>query len=127
MRTGVTSKVDHLGLTSSGYPSGTYFKDIQNLLEPASRVSYLRAGVTSKVDWLGLTPSGHPSGTHFGDIQDLLDLASRVSVRLRAAGLLIDIECSRVRDSSWMYLTSFVTTRIGVELAVAQGNFPTGL
>ena len=38
-------------------------------------------------------------------------------VRPRAAGLLIGIECSRVRDSTWMYLTSFVTTRIGVELA----------
>ena len=45
------------------------------------------------------------------------------SVRPGAAGLLTDIECSRVRDSSWMYLTSFVTTRIGVELAVVQGNY----
>ena len=41
-------------------------------------------------------------------------------VRLGAAGLLIGIECSRVRDSAWMYLTSFITTRIGVELAVVQ-------
>ena len=32
-------------------------------------------------------------------------------------GLLIGIECSRVRDSTWMYLTSLVATRIGVELA----------
>ena len=39
-------------------------------------------------------------------------------VRLGAAGLLIGIECSRVRDSAWMYLTSFITTRIGVELVV---------
>ena len=31
-------------------------------------------------------------------------------VRPGAAGLLIGIECFRVRDSSWMYLTSFVTT-----------------
>ena len=66
-RTGVTSKVDLLGLTSSGYPSGTNFGDIQNLLEPASRVSYLRIGVTSKVDRFGLTSSGYPSGTNFGD------------------------------------------------------------
>ena len=36
-------------------------------------------------------------------------------VRPGAAGLLIDIECSRVRDNSWMYLTSFVTIRIGIE------------
>ena len=39
------------------------------------------------------------------------------SVRPGAAGLLIGIECSRVRDSSWMYLTSIETTRIGVALA----------
>jgi hypothetical protein len=37
------------------------------------------------------------------------------------------IECSRVRDIAWMYLASFVTTRIGVELAAVQGNYPTGL
>ena len=30
------------------------------------------------------------------------------AVRPRAAGLLIGIECSRVRDSSWMYLTCLV-------------------
>ena len=41
-------------------------------------------------------------------------------VRPGTAGLLIDIECSRVRDSSWMYLTSFVTIRIGIELAAVQ-------
>ena len=45
-------------------------------------------------------------------------------VKPGAAGLLIGIECSRVRDSSWMYLTFFVTTRIGVELAAVQGNYP---
>ena len=39
------------------------------------------------------------------------------SVRPGVAGLLISIECSRVRDISWMYLTSFITTRIGIELA----------
>jgi hypothetical protein len=43
-----------------------------------------------------------------------------IPVRPGAAGLLIGIECSRVRDSSWMYLTSLVTTRIGVELAAVQ-------
>ena len=32
---------------------------------------------------------------------------ARGLVRPGTAGLLIDIECSRVRDSSWMYLTSF--------------------
>ena len=40
-----------------------------------------------------------------------------------AAGLLTGVECSRVRDSSWIYHTSFVTTRIGVELAVVRGNY----
>ena len=42
------------------------------------------------------------------------------SVRPGAVGLLIGIEYSRVRDSLWMYLTSFVNTRIGVELAAVQ-------
>ena len=46
------------------------------------------------------------------------------SVRPGVAGLLIDIECSRVRDSSWMQLTSLVTTRIGVELAAVQRKLP---
>ena len=45
-------------------------------------------------------------------------------VKPGAAGLLIGIECSRVRDSSWMYLTSLVTTRISVELAVVQRKLP---
>jgi hypothetical protein len=49
---------------------------------------------------------------------------ARGLVRPGAAGLLIGIECSRVRDSAWMYLTSFVTTRIGVELAAVQGKLP---
>jgi len=35
---------------------------------------------------------------------------SNLSVRPGTEGLLIGIEYSRVRDSSWMYLTSFVTT-----------------
>ena len=48
----------------------------------------------------------------------------KIPVRLGAAGLLIGIECSRVRDCSWMYLTSFVTTRIGVELAIVQRKLP---
>ena len=34
------------------------------------------------------------------------------------------IECSRIRDSLWIYLTSLVTTRIGVELAAVQENYP---
>src|SRR6185503_2385142 len=32
---------------------------------------------------------------------------ARGLVRPGTTGLLIDIECSRLRDSSWMYLTSF--------------------
>ena len=35
---------------------------------------------------------------------------ARGLVRPGAAGLVICIECSRVRDSAWMYLASFVTT-----------------
>ena len=49
---------------------------------------------------------------------------ARGLVRPETTGLLIGIECSRVRDSTWMYLTSLVTTRIGVELAVSQGKLP---
>ena len=52
------------------------------------------------------------------------ELSPRYSVRPGAAGLLIGIECYRVRDSSWMYLTSLVTTQIGVELAVLQRKLP---
>ena len=48
-------------------------------------------------------------------------------VRPGAAGLLIGIECSRVRDIVWMNLTTFVISRIGVELAVVQGNYPSRL
>ena len=46
------------------------------------------------------------------------------SVRPGAPGQLIGIECSRIRDSLWMYLISFVTVRIGVELAVVQKKLP---
>ena len=46
-----------------------------------------------------------------------MSLFTKVLVRLGAAGLLIGIECSRIRDSTWMYLTSLVTIRIGVGLA----------
>ena len=45
-------------------------------------------------------------------------------VRPGAAGLLIGIECFRIRDSTWMYLTSLVTTRIGIELAAVQRKLP---
>ena len=45
------------------------------------------------------------------------------AVRPWAAGLFIGIEGSIVRDSALMYLTSVVTTRIGVELVVIQGNY----
>ena len=45
-------------------------------------------------------------------------------VRPGVAGLLVGIEYSRVRDSSCMYLTSFVTTRIGVELVAVQRKLP---
>ena len=47
-----------------------------------------------------------------------------VGVRPGTVGLLIDIECFRVRDRSWMYLTSLVTTRIVIELAAVQRKLP---
>ena len=49
---------------------------------------------------------------------------ARGLVRPGAAGLLVGIECSRVRDITWMYLTSFVTTRIGIELVAVQRKLP---
>ena len=45
-------------------------------------------------------------------------------IRPGAVGLLIGIKYFRVRDSSWMYLTSLVTTRIGIELAAIQRKLP---
>ena len=42
------------------------------------------------------------------------------TVRPEAAGLFIGIECSKIRDSSWIYLISLITTRIGIELAAVQ-------
>ena len=39
-------------------------------------------------------------------------------------GLLIDIEYARVREGLWMYLTSFVTTRRGIELDAVQRKLP---
>ena len=47
-----------------------------------------------------------------------------IDVKPRAAGLLIGIDCSKVRDSAWMYLTSLVTTRKGIGLVAVQGNYP---
>ena len=49
---------------------------------------------------------------------------ARGLVRPGVAELLTDIECFRVMDSSWMYLTSIVTTRIGVELAAVRRKLP---
>ena len=43
-------------------------------------------------------------------------IISALTVRPGATGLLKGIECSRVRDSAWMYLTSNVTTRTTVGL-----------
>ena len=54
----------------------------------------------------------------------LIEVSISNYVRPGAAGLLIGIECSRVRNSVWMYLISFVTTRIGVELAAVQSKLP---
>ena len=58
------------------------------------------------------------------DVLSKLGSTRAAVVRPGAARLLKGIECSRVTDSSWMYLTSFVTTRIGVELVAVQGNYP---
>ena len=51
---GIIFKVDRLGQTSSGHPSGENFfmKNIPKLLDLAS-VSYIRTGLISKIDLLG--------------------------------------------------------------------------
>ena len=54
----------------------------------------------------------------------MVNIGSAVGIRPGTAGLLTGIECSRVRDSSWMYLTSLVTTRIGLGLATVQRKLP---
>ena len=54
----------------------------------------------------------------------ITSLRFSMPVRPEIAGLLVGIECSRVRDRSWMYLTSLVTTRIGIELAAVQKKLP---
>ena len=54
----------------------------------------------------------------------IFGVREEVAVRPGAVGLLIGIECSRIRESLWMYLTTFVNTRIGVELAAVQRKLP---
>ena len=49
------------------------------------------------------------------------------TVRPRAAGLLTDMEYSRVRNSTWIHLTSLVTTRTTVGLVDVHGNYSTSL
>ena len=49
------------------------------------------------------------------------------TVRPRAAGLLTDVEYSRVRNSTWIHLTSLVTTRTAVGLVDVHGNYSTSL
>ena len=51
------------------------------------------------------------------------DVQAHVSdPRPGTAGLPTGIECSRVGDSTWICPTSFVSTRIGVELADVLGT-----
>ena len=67
--------------------------------------------------WAYSWPSAPPSASRSGSMPGSSAPAAASSpslscgtalVRPWAAGLLIDIECSKVRDSSWMYLTSLV-------------------
>ena len=60
-----------------------------------------------------------PAGLGYEELGDLSDP--------KQMGLLTGIEYSRVRDSAWMYLTSFVTIRTGIGLVVVQGNYLTQL
>lgn len=49
------------------------------------------------------------------------------SVRPGAAELLIGVECSRIRDSTWHVRYPLVTTRTKIELVDILGNYSTGL
>ena len=49
------------------------------------------------------------------------------TVKPRAAGLLTDVKYSRVRNSTWIHLTSLVTNRTAVGLVDVHGNYPTSL
>ena len=47
------------------------------------------------------------------------------AVRPGTTGLSSGTEYSRIGSSTWLCPTSFVSTRIGVELVDVQGNYPT--
>ena len=66
-------------------------------------------------EYLAISSTPNP---HVGDYKGRIGQSP--PIRPGAIGLLIGIECSRVRDRPWMYLTSFITTRIGIELAAVQ-------
>ena len=66
-------------------------------------------------------------GESYSGIRALTDFIRDVAKYQQAARLLTGVEYSRVRDSTWMYLTSTVTTRIAVGLFDVQGNYPTTL
>ena len=70
--------------------------------------------------WYCMPPSPDDAAQSGGENEK----KQKAAVRPRAVGLLIGIECSRIRDNSWMYLTSLVTIRIGVVLAAVQRKLP---
>ena len=57
---------------------------------------------------------------HFAAAEKVLSDSAVVTTG--TAGLLICTEYSRVGSSTWICPTSFVSTRIGVELVAVHGN-----
>jgi len=96
-------------------------------LKPNQIKRIARATISHQTKW---GPKQNPNcSTRFNSwpdprVAEQENIVKEEGVRPGTVGLLIGIECSRVRDSSWMYLTSFVTTLIGVVLAAVQGNYP---
>ena len=104
---------------------GSYFKCALKLAPQVPRNRRVQSSLPS-LPCTHCPPCAAPPARRQQDAES--PSATRVEVRTtcqtRGNGTLIGIECSRVRDSSWMYLTSFVTTRIGVELAAVQRKLP---
>ena len=85
-------------------------------LLPSISLSYSRLLLLSPLPWLS------PSSRSTSPPGPTSTVSSPTPVRPGAAGLLTGAEYSRVENSTWQCPTSFVPTRIGVELVDGSGN-----
>jgi len=109
---------------NAGWSQGWFYLRNYGGLLPAYTGKILRDKLD---DWgYGVSPPERQAklGVYTDALRRLADKGLTMAVRPGAAVLLIDIEYSRVRDSSRIYLTSLVTIRIGVELAAVQRKLP---